>query len=481
MLKTNKNTVFIVLIAGVIFTSTVFGADQLASFRQIYDKSLKEIQTEYAGNEKHCADCYIKALQNLKVKAQKAGELETIMAADKEQKRFEADREVSTKDLIDGFPEIKSLQIMCRDSRRKCSFTRDQQILFLNKKYIGRLTGMKRDLTKAEKIDEALKVQAEIKRVEASPETTAAVFRVAEYETLEKILGECKAALQGARTLAGQLKQSKAKGLKAKKLKEDAEDTLKRLSSLNVSDLTTSDRDQVAQYKQQITALQKKLDLDVSLDLGSGVKMEFVWIKALNCWVGKYEVTNEEYKRFKSDHDMGSLQGHSRNGDRQPVSNIFDERAADYIRWINAKCAEQLYGLYEIRLPTPKEWQAYAQCGDNRKYPWGDDMPPKYGNYRDETSNEGLMENRAASGYRDGYVLTCPVEKSGKNEWGLYGVSGNVSEITSELCGEKYFACGSSHQDPWNNSTRVVCSFCHQLGARSTHSALGFRLLLVPE
>jgi formylglycine-generating enzyme required for sulfatase activity len=46
-------------------------------------------------------------------------------------------------------------------------------------------------------------------------------------------------------------------------------------------------------------------------DLG----LEFVWIPALNCWVGKYEVTNGEYRQFVPGHDSKDFEGHSLNGD----------------------------------------------------------------------------------------------------------------------------------------------------------------------
>ena len=36
-------------------------------------------------------------------------------------------------------------------------------------------------------------------------------------------------------------------------------------------------------------------------------------------WMGKYEVTNAQYRRFKKDHDSQSYEGKSLNGDEQPV------------------------------------------------------------------------------------------------------------------------------------------------------------------
>lgn len=79
------------------------------------------------------------------------------------------------------------------------------------------------------------------------------------------------------------------------------------------------------------------------------------------------------------------------------------------------------------RLPTEDEWLVFAQCGDGRTYPWGNDWPPKYGNYAGEET-EAPIRSLVIAGYRDGHVVACDVEQSGGNDWGLYGVGGNVCE-----------------------------------------------------
>ena len=82
----------------------------------------------------------------------------------------------------------------------------------------------------------------------------------------------------------------------------------------------------------------------------------------------------------------------------------------------------------EFRLPLEAEWILMAKCGDNRKYPWGNEWPPKYGNYSDLTAREKLSDWHGITGYDDGYVVTCPVYEAGLNEWGIYGLAGNVWE-----------------------------------------------------
>jgi formylglycine-generating enzyme required for sulfatase activity len=170
-----------------------------------------------------------------------------------------------------------------------------------------------------------------------------------------------------------------------------------------------------------------------------GIDMEFIWIRALNCWVGKYEVTNGEYRKFKPEHDSRYYKGNSLNADRQPVVFVTFLDATAYAKWLTDRenSGGRIPDGYGYRLPTEKEWTTFCQCGDDREYPWGNEMPPKYGNYCGEETNG--MTDKMISGYNDGFPVTCPVEKSGNNDWGLYGVGGNVWECTIKSSSDFYF------------------------------------------
>ncbi len=160
--------------------------------------------------------------------------------------------------------------------------------------------------------------------------------------------------------------------------------------------------------------------------------MEFVWIDALGIWVGKYEVANEEFRKFRPGHDSGESQGHSLAGPRQPVVNAnFPDDALPFVDWLNRQDAAVLDGA-EYRLPTESEWQTFAQCGDGRTYPWGDDMPPDYGNYADDAVKRAFSGWQTIDRYNDGFAATCSVEESGKNDWNLYGVGGNAWEMATK-------------------------------------------------
>lgn len=223
-----------------------------------------------------------------------------------------------------------------------------------------------------------------------------------------------------------------------------------------------------------------------------GLGMEFVWLADMKCWVGKYEVTNEEYREFKPEHRSKVLKGHSLNGDRQPASYVNYDDAVSFAEWLtqHERQAGRLPEELRYRLPDGDEWTTFAQCGDSRKYPWGNEWPPKDGNYYDRrgAKRQGLQlyflgkYREPIKGYDDGFPVTCPVEKSGKNDWGLYGVGGNVHEYTSEHSGPqrkgvKYpYLRGASWGD--NRPELIRCEYRHRRYPQYRSIAHGFRLLL---
>ena len=204
--------------------------------------------------------------------------------------------------------------------------------------------------------------------------------------------------------------------------------------------------------------------------------MEFVWIKALNCWVGKYEVNNADYRKKERNHNSKDYEGHSLNGDRQPVVYVNYDDAQAYAKWLTEQDRAVLGGA-EYRLPTKDEFTAFAQCGDGREYPWGDNWPPRSGQAGNYSGQESAWKNKI-DGYRDSHPVTCDVEKSWKNPWGLFGVGGNVWECTSKTPGGSFDAWRGAawfcyYQGGLRCSYRFVLSASLRFGYR-----FGFRLLL---
>ena len=114
------------------------------------------------------------------------------------------------------------------------------------------------------------------------------------------------------------------------------------------------------------------------------VGMEFVWIKELKLWVGKYEVSNLQFRVMKPKHSSRKHEGKDLDADEQPVCWTSYYDAVAYCTWLTSSAAELgvLPKDYHFRLPKKKEWTTFATTGKrDRTFPWGDSWPPKAGNF----------------------------------------------------------------------------------------------------
>ena len=131
---------------------------------------------------------------------------------------------------------------------------------------------------------------------------------------------------------------------------------------------------------------------------------------------------------------------------------------------------------FKARLPSGTEWLTYAQCGDKRIYPWGNEWPPKYGNY---SGLESAYPQKIGV-CRDDYPVTCGVEQSGKNDGGLCGLGGNVWEWTDEVSGAPRLLRGASWCTPCGDAyLRNDGGISRQPSLRDFN--VGFRVMILPE
>jgi formylglycine-generating enzyme required for sulfatase activity len=213
---------------------------------------------------------------------------------------------------------------------------------------------------------------------------------------------------------------------------------------------------------------------DYTFDLEAGVELEMVWVDRLNGWVGRYEITNSQYRVFRSDHRVSEHKGLSLGGSRQPVVNVNYGEVLSYLDWLNKRLHAELPEKYHFRLPDGDEWTHFSKCGDDRKYPWGNQWPPSFGNYAGELIAESLEGKQFHS-----HEVSAPVPESGKNLLGLYGVGGNVWEWTSEssLGGRQALRGGS-----WYVSEKefLECEFRNMVSRSKRDFRVGFRVVLMP-
>ena len=115
--------------------------------------------------------------------------------------------------------------------------------------------------------------------------------------------------------------------------------------------------------------------------------------------------------------------------DQYPVVGISWKSAKFFCRWrtgfLNKTRADAgLFGIPAFRLPSEAEWEYAARGGrDLAPYPWG-------GPYIRNMKGCMLANFKPGRGnyYDDGFSYTSPVGSYFANDYGLYDMSGNVSE-----------------------------------------------------
>ncbi|MBN1674720.1 MAG: SUMF1/EgtB/PvdO family nonheme iron enzyme [Kiritimatiellae bacterium] len=205
------------------------------------------------------------------------------------------------------------------------------------------------------------------------------------------------------------------------------------------------------------------------------------WVEECQFWIGKYEITNKEYRKFAPKHDSGTFRGHSLNEDQQPVVNVTWNEVWAYCRWLNEQYRDRLPLGYVFRLPTAAEWEQCAQCGNRRQpqYPWGNVWPPPSNwNYQGE---EGAFEGLPRiDNHNDGFPVACPVGVSGVNHWNLHGIGDNVAEWCyggrRDLPRRYKPIMGASWKDARGN--RLSMGWAMYMGANRSLPWVGFRVAL---
>jgi len=188
--------------------------------------------------------------------------------------------------------------------------------------------------------------------------------------------------------------------------------------------------------------------------------MQFVWVDKVQMWVGKFEVTNQEYRKKVPEHDSGEHKGHTLNADRQPVVMINANEALEYSEWLTDCDQYKLPAGYHYRLPTPEEWTTIDEFQTVNDRPTRVapvqasntvlcqvPLPPPpikpiapNGNYKDaswlkmminagDSTSKDLAHSHNLMQFDDGHAVSASVDESYINSIGLYGFGGNVWEF----------------------------------------------------
>ena len=205
------------------------------------------------------------------------------------------------------------------------------------------------------------------------------------------------------------------------------------------------------------------------VDLGGGVNLELVLIPAgefvmgddsgvpderprtkvritESFWMGRFEVTNEQYARFDAEHDSrhehGTASFNSQraigpllNQPKQPVVRISWQEAMAFCDWLSEKAG------MNVTLPTEAQWEYACRAGAAEPFYYGDLASDfsRFANMADATINTWATYNekrRSAdqvprdARFDDHALVTVDVGSYQANSWGLHDMHGNVWEWT---------------------------------------------------
>jgi formylglycine-generating enzyme required for sulfatase activity len=149
-------------------------------------------------------------------------------------------------------------------------------------------------------------------------------------------------------------------------------------------------------------------------------------------WLSTFEVTQDQWKELM-DSNPSSIED-----DNLPVDNISWEDVQDFLELLNAAKASAVY-----RLPTEAQWEYAYRAGNVTRFYWGED------------SNGTGIDDHAWFSDNSGFEIH-PVGEKEPNAWGLYDMSGNVSEFCQDYYGEYPEEAISDPEGPDTGEFRVV-------------------------
>jgi len=217
-----------------------------------------------------------------------------------------------------------------------------------------------------------------------------------------------------------------------------------------------------------------------SLDLGGGVKMEFVLVPAGSFmmgsprksqwegqgnegpvhkvtitrpfYIGKYEVTVAQFAAFVKATNYqtfcekaGNKGAGVRDGQwgewpdinwqnpgfeqtpQHPVVLVSWNDAQAFAAWLSKQTGR------DIRLPTEAQWEYAARGPKSLEYPFGEKWDGSKVNHRDAALQKSGWDPGGCSNDNDGYAYTAPVGKFDNASWcGAFDMVGNVGEFVQD-------------------------------------------------
>jgi len=211
-------------------------------------------------------------------------------------------------------------------------------------------------------------------------------------------------------------------------------------------------------------------------------------------WMGRYEVTNLQYRQFQKNHDSGSYQSYDLSKSQQPVVQVSWEMAKAYAQWLTRRHQNQ----YQFRLPTEAEWELTCIANQETHFlPWKTE-PSKaceYASVFDQMTKEKFGWWATPFPCKDGFPVSASIGSFKPNAFNLYDILGNVWEWTEDVYQSDAYS-KHLHQDPlrggsgkervqrggsWSVYPQYIsCKQRRHYPSKKSFYNLGFRLVMQP-
>ena len=188
-------------------------------------------------------------------------------------------------------------------------------------------------------------------------------------------------------------------------------------------------------------------------------------------YIGKYEVTNADWKKFQSDPGYDNPKfwpgerpvpkdqspywtqrqnhgGATPDSDNYPVLGVNWDGATAYCNWLSAKTGKK------YRLPTEAEWEKAARGTDQRRFPWGNKIDYAHANF----AGAQKFDTGQLVGYYDGSKRGDFQTQSGASPYGAMDMGGNVMEWCQDWYSRTYYSVSAKKnpKGPEKGAYRVL-------------------------
>jgi len=309
--------------------------------------------------------------------AQSKGSLAEVTALDAEKTTIESGGEVPAEDASDAPESLKTLRGTYRTALARLAAERDARAAPLLQLYLGALDVYVADLTKADKIDEARKVQA-LRDAKAQQATASPA-------------GTAEAAAATSQSISPGKEYTNSLGMKFVPVK--GTDTM-----FCIHETRRQDYAAFAADTPSLDGSWKKANRN-GIPVGDKddhpvVSVSWDEVRKFCEWLSKKE--GKTY-RLPTDEEWSMAVGIGRQEGR-------------------------------LKGSTPES----LRFGVKEVYPWGGDSPPKTkdkaGNYKDTAFAEAFKTKPMIEDYDDGFATTAPVMSFKPNKLGIYDLGGNADE-----------------------------------------------------